>query len=165
LSAETDYCLHINHAENAAVKRISTALGLALAVIVSVASTSALAGGPYHRYGGYGGYYGPRVGVGVYFGGPGYYGPAYPYYGSPYAYGYGPGYYYPPAVITVPSAPITYIEQPQVVQPVPQPAPQAAPQAQQAWWYYCADSNAYYPWVKECASTWKRVAPVPPPQG
>lgn len=152
------------------MKRFSTTLGLVLAVIISAASTSALAGGPYYH--GHGGYYGPRVGFGLYIGGPGfygpsypYYGPGYPYYGSPYAYGYGPGYYYPPAVITVPSAPITYIEQPQAVQPVPQITPQPAPQAQQAWWYYCADSNAYYPWVKECASTWKRVAPVPSPQG
>jgi len=157
LTAETDYPFYIKSAEDAAVKRISTALGLALALIFSVASTSALAGGPYYGHGGHGGYYGPRVGFGVYFGGPGYYGRGYPYYGLPYAYGYGPGYYYPPAVITVPSAPITYIEQPPVVQP--------APQAQQAWWYYCTDSNAYYPWVKECASPWKRVAPVPSPQG
>jgi hypothetical protein len=27
--------------------------------------------------------------------------------------------------------------------------------------YYCADSGAYYPYVRECASTWRQVAPRP----
>lgn len=134
------------------MQRISTVLGLVLALIISLASVPAFAGGPGYGYG-HGSYYGPRVGVGVYFGGGGYYSSRYPYYYPPYYAG--PGYYYPPAVIAVPSAPITYIEQ----------APQAAPQPQQAWWYYCSQSNAYFPYVKECTSGWQRVAPVPPPQG
>lgn len=150
------------------MKRISTVLGLILALIISFASVPAFAGGPGYGYGyGNGGYSGPRVGFGVYFGGGGYYGPRYPYYYPPYydypPYYAGPGYYYPPTVIAVPSAPITYIEQ--APQAAPQPAPQAAPQPQQAWWYYCSESNTYYPYVKECAGTWKRVAPVPSPQG
>ena len=30
------------------------------------------------------------------------------------------------------------------------------------YWYFCPDSDAYYPYVKECASPWHRVAPQPP---
>ena len=28
-------------------------------------------------------------------------------------------------------------------------------------WYYCADSGAYYPYVRECASAWRQVSPTP----
>jgi hypothetical protein len=27
------------------------------------------------------------------------------------------------------------------------------------YWYYCYDSNSYFPYVKECASEWERVTP------
>ena len=30
------------------------------------------------------------------------------------------------------------------------------------YWYFCPDSDTYYPYVKECASPWHRVAPQPP---
>lgn len=30
-------------------------------------------------------------------------------------------------------------------------------------WFFCPDSQGYYPWVKSCASTWQRVMPHPPP--
>jgi len=91
------------------------------------------------------------VGVGFGFGFPGwyypgwypapYYPPAYPYYDPYYpAYGY-------------PAVPTTYVEQ------GAQPAP-AQPQGQ--WWYYCAQAQAYYPYVRECAGGWQRVAPTPP---
>ena len=89
-----------------------------------------------------------RVGVGLYFGVPigGY------YYGAPYYY---PPYYpyYPPATVVAPQ-PQTYIEQ---------GAPQAAPAqpAPQNYWYYCPDSRAYYPYVRDCASGWQRVSPTP----
>lgn len=59
---------------------------------------------------------------------------------------------YPSQVVVVPAQPQTYIEQ--------EPA-QAAP-AQQGYWYYCAGSQAYYPYVKECPGGWQRVAPRPP---
>jgi hypothetical protein len=38
----------------------------------------------------------------------------------------------------------------------------ASGQSAGEWWYYCADTRAYYPYVKECASEWQRVAPQPP---
>jgi hypothetical protein len=83
---------------------------------------------------------------GVYIGAPGYW--YSPYYYPPYY-----PHYYPPVVIA-PSSPPTYIEQ-EAAQPAPAPA-------QSDWWYYCADSKAYYPYVKECPAGWQRVAPRPP---
>ena len=87
-----------------------------------------------------------RAHVGVFIGGPiypwGYYPPYYPY---PYAY--------PPAV---PATPPTYIEQNENTAPPQQPA---------GYWYYCADSKTYYPYVKECPAGWQRVAPQPAPGG
>lgn len=69
-----------------------------------------------------------------------------PYY-DPYTY-YAP-YYYPPTVIAPPPA--------QYVAPYPA---QSAPQA--AYWYYCPESGAYYPYVQQCPSGWRQVAPQPP---
>ena len=75
------------------------------------------------------------------------------WYYPPYAYPY--PYYYPP-VVSVASPPV-YVEQPGgAAQPAPAPAPA------QNYWYYCAASKAYYPYVKECAGGWQRVAPQPP---
>lgn len=71
------------------------------------------------------------------------------YYPGPYSY---PSY--PIAVEVAPPAPTIYIEQPRASQP-------AAADAG-SWWYYCNESGAYYPYVKECASPWQRVAPTPP---
>src|SRR5512135_3120004 len=108
-------------------------------------------GGGYHG----GGYHGGshwHGSVGLYFGAPlfgyGYgYGYGYPYY-APYPYY--PAYY-PPVVQQAP----VYVEQD------PQPAPAAQPSAPTGYWYYCADSRAYYPYVKECPAGWQRVAPQP----
>jgi hypothetical protein len=33
---------------------------------------------------------------------------------------------------------------------------------QENYWYYCQDSQAYYPYVKECPSGWLTVAPSIP---
>lgn len=88
-----------------------------------------------------------RVGVGFYFGVPvgGY------YYGAPYYY---PPYpYYPPTTIVSP--PQNYVEQ-----GAPQAAPAPQP-AQQHYWYYCPDSRAYYPYVRDCPAGWQRVSPQP----
>ena len=70
---------------------------------------------------------------------------------------YPPAWYYPP--------PAYYDPQPVVVQS-PQPvylerAPAQAAPAEQ-YWYYCADTQTYYPYVKQCASPWQRVSPQPP---
>jgi hypothetical protein len=61
-----------------------------------------------------------------------------------------------PTVVPVvaPTAPPVYIEQGN--------AQPASAQGAGDWWYYCAQSRAYYPYVKECASEWQRVAPEPP---
>ncbi len=86
-----------------------------------------------------------RSSVGIYFGVPA------PYYYYPRYY-YAPRYYYPPTVIVpAPSAPV-YIEQ---------SPPAAAPSSSSAgaYWYYCRDSQTYYPYVQQCASSWQQVVP------
>lgn len=82
-----------------------------------------------------------------------------PFWGWPLFYPYPSPYYYPPMyppVIAVPSQPPVYIEQgvaPEVAVPPSN------------YWYYCSDSQNYYPYVKECPGGWQRVAPQPaPPQ-
>jgi len=131
---------------------------LLLALFAALASSSAMA--DYHGHGGYGhggyggyGYHGGvRFGVtlGVPLYGPGYY-PG-PYYGYP-AYPY-PAYGYPPVVVA-PASPPIYVEQ-----GTNQAAP--APSQAQGDWYYCAASNAYYPYVAECPAGWQRVPAIPP---
>jgi hypothetical protein len=132
-----------------------------LVLFGTLASASAMA---QHRGGGHGhGYgYGGGVRFGISLGFPiyasGYY-PA-PYYGYP-AYGY-PGYSYPapaynyPAGVMGSSSPPAYVEQ-GVAQAAP---PQAQAQAQGDW-YYCAASETYYPYVRECPSGWQRVPAQP----
>ncbi len=86
-----------------------------------------------------------------------------PYYGSPF---YGPGfgsYWGGPSVIY--SAPI-YSSPPVVIQQSPpvyieRPAA-TADTAAAGWWYYCAPTRSYYPYVSDCSETWQRVSPVPP---
>jgi len=108
--------------------------------------------------GGHGGWHGaPRIGLGFSFGFPlyaPYYAPAPYYYYPPYAYSPAP-YYYPPL-----AAPQEYIEQGSSVAPPSQTSPS---QAQGSWWYYCADSKSYYPYVRECPGGWQQISPTPPP--
>lgn len=122
------------------MKRLAAAL--ALLMIAVFASESALAHG---RRG--------RIGLGFYFGAPIVAAPYYyPRYYSPYYY---PGYYYPPYYVP---PPVTYIER------APAPAPQTSPSAPALpeYWFYCRESNAYYPYVGQCAGGWERVTPEPP---
>ena len=100
--------------------------------------------GRYYRGRGYGGYYGS-----AWFGWPGWY---YPYY-YPYYYSYSP-YYYPyySPVVSVPSEPQEYIEQPQRDKASSPPAV----------WYFCPDSKTYYPYVRECPGGWQTVPAQPP---
>jgi hypothetical protein len=121
-------------------------------------------GGGHHWNGG------PRIGV---------YLPA-PVY-RPHHYAPPRVYYAPPPVYHAPrvihSAPLVYV--PQVVHlsrsyappvyverndlaAIP-PAP--APVADTASWFFCADSNTYYPYVTQCATPWERVVPTPPSAG
>lgn len=115
-----------------------------------------------------------RVGVGFYFGAP--------LYWDSWWGGY--NYYYPPPVVIRP--PLVFYDQ--HGNPVPNdvlapgdtliyydrygnPVPLVQPQAQSRpqpetpapAWFFCADSNSYYPYVRTCPSAWQRVAPFPPP--
>ena len=139
----------------------ATVVGLAALGTLAAVSTDADAR-PFHRGGG--------ARVGVYLGAgilaapwvyrPYYYGP-YGYGGYGYGpYGYGPGYY-PPVV----EQPTVYMEQQAPVAIGPSaPSPSSAPQAQQPqqFWYFCQDTQTYYPHVQNCASPWQRVAPHAP---
>ena len=84
-----------------------------------------------------------RVFLGFNFGFPGYYYPPAPYYYYP-----SPAYYPAPVVIQQP--------------PVYTERQQAAPESQ-GYWYYCAATRGYYPYVKECPGGWQKVPPAPPP--
>jgi hypothetical protein len=102
-------------------------------VILAAVSGAALAHGGHRG--------GPRVSFGLHFGVP-FYSPWYPayYYPSPY-------YYYPPVV--QPAAPPVYVERSDVV-------PEGS-----GTWYFCRESNSYYPYVKQCAGGWTRVPAQP----
>jgi len=65
-------------------------------------------------------------------------------------------YYYQPVIV---ESPRVYVEQqPELIVP-------AAPAvASTNYWYYCAPSRAYYPYVKECPVRWQMVSPQPPAQ-
>jgi hypothetical protein len=113
-------------------------------------------GGSFHGGNFHGGHFhgGTRVFIGGGFGWwgpgwwgwPGWWGPSYPYYGY-----YGDYGYYGGAPVAVQQGPTEYIQQ--------EPAPPSATQ----YWYYCQDTKAYYPYVKECPSRWIQVVPQPSP--
>ena len=69
-------------------------------------------------------------------------------------YYYPPPVYYPAAPVVVQSAPPVYVERNDM------PPQAAAPQAQN-YWYFCASSKSYYPYVKDCPGGWQRVSPTP----
>jgi hypothetical protein len=94
-----------------------------------------------HHFSGHSGF---GVFIGPGFGWPWYYGSAYylPYY-----------YDYDPPV---------YVDQEDAVAPVPQSS--APSQQPDNWWYYCQKTQSYYPYLKECAGGWLRVAPQPSPR-
>ena len=48
----------------------------------------------------------------------------------------------------------TYVQAPQQAMAVPA----------MASWYFCRDSQAYYPYVQSCAAGWERVPATPPGQ-
>ncbi|MGB4853966.1 MAG: hypothetical protein WBP37_00205 [Candidatus Dechloromonas phosphoritropha] len=103
---------------------------------------------------------GVYVGPGPYWGAP-YARPYYypgrfyprPYYPGPFLYG-DPFYAPAPVVVVPPPEPAVYIER----------SDSAVDQAQtpaQQYWYFCRDSNRYYPYVKECPGGWQTVLPRP----
>lgn len=99
-----------------------------------------------------------RIHLGFTFGAPLYWHNWYPPAYYPY-YPYYPYYdYYRPPVVVVPAtppAPTVYVERDRVEE-----ATQGRNSA--AWWYFCRDANAYYPYVKTCPAGWERVSPQPP---
>jgi hypothetical protein len=110
-----------------------------LAALAALACTPAFARGTVH--------FGLHLGVPLW-------GPWYPpaYYYAPPAYYYPPYYYAPPAYIppvVAPPAPPAMVEQPRPAEP--------------PMWHYCAQSQAYYPYVRECPGGWQRVPATPPP--
>jgi hypothetical protein len=125
---------------------------LFLAVLLGMtASAAALA---QHRHHGHGHGHGARFGF--FIGAPAFwYGSPYYYNRYPYAYG---AYPYYPQTVVVPSGPTTYVEQ----DPVETAPPPSAPAPAASSWYYCRESNAYYPYVNQCAGPWERVSPRPP---
>lgn len=143
-----------------------------LAAVMMAASLPADArGGHGHRHGGH-----SHARVGVFIGAPLLFAPWW-VESRPYYY---PSYYYapPPVVVrerVVVREPLVFYDehgnpvpaQPQVAQAPAQPqasAQQPQPGAPAPTWYFCADSQKYYPYVQTCASPWQRVIPHSPPQ-
>ena len=69
--------------------------------------------------------------------------------GIVFAPAYWPYYAYAPAPVYV--APPVYVES------------GAAPSTNDGYWYFCPDSRAFYPYVKECRSGWQAMVPGSPP--
>lgn len=123
---------------------------LVLILCGTLLTASAMAQHRGHRHG-----HGPTVHFGFSYGFPIYaprYVPApiyfYPGYSIP-----APVYSYPPAVIRYSPAPV-YVER------IIAPEEFAPPQVQNDW-YYCASSQTYYPYARECPGGWQRVPAQP----
>ena len=133
------------------MKTLPRAIGiLVLLLCETLVSGSAMAG-----YRGHGHSHGPIVRFGFSYGIP-IYAPRYfpaPYYTYPAYAVPAPVFIYPPAVIRYSSPPV-YVER-GITQAEP-----TSPQAQNDW-YYCAGSQTYYPYVKECPGGWQRVPAQP----
>lgn len=126
--------------------KIIKATLIVAALASAVISAPVFAGGRGHHFRGPGHHHNfnrhSRARIGVFIGAPLVFAP---WYYSP------PRYYYPPAVV-VQTPPPVYIERGQA----------GAPAQDSQYWYYCRESETYYPYVKECASPWERVVPQVP---
>jgi hypothetical protein len=124
-------------------------LMLAIALLGSAATSTAWADRGHRVHHGRSGAH-----VGLYLGLP----LTWPYFSAPYDpyYPYGP-YYYSPyyryGMPVQPAQPQVYIEQPQAQEQSPA----------QNYWYFCSNPKGYYPYVKQCSSSWVQVTPQPPP--
>jgi hypothetical protein len=59
-----------------------------------------------------------------------------------------------------PSPPVVIAPSPRLyIQPLP---PVAVVPAPPSYWYYCDQSRAYYPYVRQCPGGWRAVTPTPP---
>ena len=111
---------------------------LAAMALLLVSPLPGQAGGPHSHF---------SVWIGP---GPGWWGPR-PWWGPPAYWGSPYPYYASPPVIVQEQAPM-------YIQPAPQPE-------EQAYWYYCQEAKAYYPYVKQCPSAWMKVVPSPASPG
>ena len=65
---------------------------------------------------------------------------------------FAPSFFYPPPVYAEPPPAVQYVE-----------PPPANSTQEPGYWYYCPDSNQYYPYAQQCPGGWQPVAPQPPP--
>jgi hypothetical protein len=121
--------------------KVSVIVIVLAALASGLVSSDALARGGYRHHHSHSG-----LSLGFVFGGPLWY-PA-PAYSYPYPNAY--PYSYPPAVVVNP-APRVYVER----------EDQIARESSPGYWYYCRESNVYYPYVRECAGPWERVPAQP----
>lgn len=129
-------------------KLIKPALFASAIVVGLLASLPAAARHGHHGHG-------PRLSLGFAFGPPAYYGYG-PRYYAPYypPYSYYPAYP-PAAAVPYPApGPTVYVER---------DSAQTAPERPAGYWYYCAESQTYYPYVSQCPGGWQQVAPQPAP--
>jgi len=137
------------------MKTLPRAIGtLVLILFGTLVNGSAMAEYQGHAYG-HGHNHGPIVRFGFSYGFPIYvprYFPA-PFYTYPAYAVPAPVYAYPPAVIRYSPAPV-YVER-SIAQAEP------APSQGQSDWYYCAGSQTYYPYARECPGGWQRVPAQP----
>jgi hypothetical protein len=104
-----------------------------------------------YSYGGYshGGHYGSRSSFGFYVGLPLFW-PRVDYYRPYYSYPYPYPYSYPSTQVMVERQPPVYVQR---------ETPVAAAPAASGFWYYCPDSQTYYPYAQTCPSPWLQVVP------
>lgn len=81
------------------------------------------------------------------------------YVGDPWFY---PVPVFPPRVImpapVIVTPPMVYVERP------PVPAVTSGTILEPGFWYYCTETQAYYPAVKECPGGWQKIPPRPSAQ-
>lgn len=119
------------------------------AKLLVILSVVVLAGGPAwaerdrHKYRGHGHghvHWGIQIGT--------------PWVYPPYRPPYWPHVHVPAPVIVTPPPQTIYIER-------SPPAVSSVPVLEPGFWYYCQESGAYYPHVKQCAGNWHKVSPQP----
>ena len=100
-----------------------------------------------------GGWYGPRWRGGMYFGPRFGFGVYAPLWTPP------PVYYAPPPVVVRQG----YVQPPANYAPNygPNYAPNSAPSEDYGYWYYCANPQGYYPYVRQCSGQWQTVPAMP----
>lgn len=89
----------------------------------------------------------PRGSVGFYYGPSWYYPPTFNY----------PPYGNTPYIVQQPAAPTVYIER--NIAPVDSGTYTSQ---QDNYWFFCAPSNTYYPYVRECVEPWQKLPQTPP---